>query len=154
MQKIFEDTFSELQADMVSICLEYVRDRADKIYIYCSHEEGMISSNFFYCINGQIVKKNKLNDALTQNANFAYDTSVERQRGVVRVINDNILGLINLCKKYSREMPTEMKLVYDVEKNKLVAEYKYDLVYTPDPDKTADDIVSEWFEQVRADNGK
>jgi hypothetical protein len=36
MEKIFEDYFSELQADMVSICLEYVEDRAEKVYIYCS----------------------------------------------------------------------------------------------------------------------
>ena len=34
MGKIFEDYFSEYQADMVSICLEYVDWRADAIYIY------------------------------------------------------------------------------------------------------------------------
>lgn len=32
--KVFEDYFSELQEDMVSICLEYVFERANKnIYI-------------------------------------------------------------------------------------------------------------------------
>ena len=44
MEKMFEDYFSEIQADMVSICLEYVEKRAEKIYIYCSFENGMISS--------------------------------------------------------------------------------------------------------------
>ena len=48
MGKMFEDYFSEIQADMVSICLEYVEKRAEKIYIYCSFEDGMISSGFFY----------------------------------------------------------------------------------------------------------
>lgn len=33
MTKIFEDFFSEYQADMVSICLEYVDDKADKIWL-------------------------------------------------------------------------------------------------------------------------
>ena len=28
--KEFEDRFSELQADMISICMEYVENRADK----------------------------------------------------------------------------------------------------------------------------
>lgn len=37
MGKIFEDYFSEYQADMVSICLEYVDWRADAIYIYTAH---------------------------------------------------------------------------------------------------------------------
>ncbi len=31
MAKIFEDEFMEAQADMVSICLEYVEDDAEKI---------------------------------------------------------------------------------------------------------------------------
>ena len=48
MGKMFEDYFSEIQADIVSICLEYVGKRAEKIYIYCSFEDGMISSGFFY----------------------------------------------------------------------------------------------------------
>jgi uncharacterized protein (DUF433 family) len=40
MEQVFEDKFSELQADMVSICLEYVEDRAEKIYIHCSLEKN------------------------------------------------------------------------------------------------------------------
>ncbi|EQB36670.1 hypothetical protein M948_16695 [Virgibacillus sp. CM-4] len=35
MSKVFEDYFSELQADMVGICLEYVENEAEDIYIYC-----------------------------------------------------------------------------------------------------------------------
>ena len=31
--KVFEDYFSELQSDMVSICLEYVDNEAEEIYI-------------------------------------------------------------------------------------------------------------------------
>ena len=47
MDKVFEDYFSELQADMVSICMEYVEKRAERIYIYCSFEDNVISSVFF-----------------------------------------------------------------------------------------------------------
>ena len=36
---------------MVEICLEYVEDRAEKIYIYCSFEGGVQSCNFFYKVN-------------------------------------------------------------------------------------------------------
>lgn len=35
----FEDKFSELQVDMISICMEYIEDRADKVYVYASCEE-------------------------------------------------------------------------------------------------------------------
>lgn len=48
--------------------------------------------------------------------------------------------LTNLCVKYSREMSTEIKLIYDVQKNNLNVEYKYDFVYYNNPVKTADDV--------------
>jgi poly(A) polymerase Pap1 len=153
--KVFEDYFSELQADMVSICLEYVFERANKIYIYCSHEEGLVSNDFFYNINGKIVERHKLNDALVNeegNANLSYDISVDRQKAVVKIINQNIKELIKLCRKYDREMPTEIKIVYDVQANKLTADYKYDLVHTNDSNKTAGSIARIWFEQIKNEN--
>ena len=91
MSKVFEDYFSELQTDMVSICLEYVEKKADKIYIYCSFEEGVISSDFFYCINDKVVRKHKLNDAVTMDSGkFRYDTSVARQKGVMNIIGNSV----------------------------------------------------------------
>ncbi|MEW5553359.1 DUF600 domain-containing protein [Peribacillus frigoritolerans] len=140
---------------MVSICLEYVFERANKIYIYCSHEEGLVSNDFFYNINGKIVERHKLNDALVNeedNANFSYDISVDRQKAVVKIINQNIKELIKLCRKYDREVPTEIKIVYDVQANKLAADYKYDLVHTNDSNKTASSIARIWFEQIKNEN--
>ena len=57
-----------------------------------------------------------------------------------------------LCKEYERDMPTEMKLIYDVKSGNFKAEYKYDLVYTNDDIKTADHIADEWFEEVKNNN--
>lgn len=155
LSKIFEDYFSELQANMVSICLEYVLERASKIYIYCSHEEGLISNNFFYNINGKVVERHRLNDALVtekSNENFSYDVSVEGQKAVVKIINDNIKEMIKLCRKYDQEMPTEIKLVYDVQANKLTADYKYSLVHTHDSNKMANSVACLWFERIKNEN--
>lgn len=153
MNKIFEDYFSELQADMVSICLEYAENRADKIYIYCSCENKVISSNFFYLINGMLLKKHKLNDAIKLSTNgFSYDVSGERQNAVLEIINEDIEEINEVCQKYNREMPTEMKLIYDVNKNSLEAKYRYDLVYSNDSEKTANDVAGEWFEQIKNGN--
>lgn len=153
--KVFEDYFSELQADMVSICLEYVFDKANKIYIYCSFEEGLLSNDFFYNINGKIVERHKLNDAIVNEESeddFSYDISVDRQKAVVKIINNDIKEMIKLCKQYDREMPTEIKMIYDVKTNKLTADYKYELVHTNDPNKTASSIARLWFEQVKKEN--
>lgn len=81
-----------------------------------------------------------------------YDVSVQRQSGVVKILNMDIKSVINLCKEYNREIPTEMKLIYNIEENSLKAEYKYELVYSDDPVKTADDVAMEWFEEISKDN--
>ena len=148
MGKTWEDCFSELQADMISICLEYAKEKVDTIYIYCSFEDMVISCDFFYCINGKIVRKHKLNDAISDES-CRYDTSVARQEATLDMMTDDIQSLYQLCKEYKKEMPTEMKLIYDATKNSVKADYKYDLVYTEDPQKTADDIVAEWFAELK-----
>ena len=149
--KEFEDKFSELQADMISICMEYVGDRADRVYVYGSCEEDMISSSFFYLINNKYVECHKVNDAL-KNGDERYDVSTERQFTVLNIINDDVEKIEELCKEYKRDMPTELKLIYDVKSGRLQAEYKYDLVHTNDDTKTADDFADDWFEEIKNNN--
>ncbi|KFM95526.1 DUF600 family protein [Bacillus clarus] len=149
--KEFEDKFSELQSDMIAICMEFVEDRADKVYVYASCEEGIISSRFFYLINNKYVKCHKVNDVL-EDGDERYDVSRERQFMVLRIICEDIEKVKVLCKEYERGMPTEMKLIYDVKSGNFKAEYKYDLVYTNDSIKTAGHIAEEWFEEVKNNN--
>ena len=145
MGKVFEDYFSELQADMVSICLEYVEKRAEKIYIYCSFESGMISSGFFYKVNSKVVKKNKLNDVIVDGQK-EYDVSISRQKAVINIINDDIKALKKLCQEHQKEMPTQIKLIYDVISNKLNADYSYDMIFSNDKNKTVYDVLEEWYQ--------
>ncbi|WP_226669733.1 immunity protein YezG family protein [Metabacillus litoralis] len=144
----FEDRFSELQADMISICMEYIKERADKVYVYASCEETVISSKFFYLINNQYVKPHKVNDALA-NGDESYDVSSERQFMVLDILNEDIEKIKELCFEYEKDMPTEMKLIYDVKSGKFKAEYKYDLVYTNHETKTARQIADEWFDEIQ-----
>ena len=51
---MLEDEFSELQADMVDICNEYLCGVSDKIFIYVSYE-GLLNTDYFYIINGRII---------------------------------------------------------------------------------------------------
>ncbi|MFP3888236.1 DUF600 family protein [Priestia filamentosa] len=149
--KEFEDKIRELQADMVSICMEFVEDRADKVYVYASCEEGMVSSKFFYCINNKYVKAHKVNDAL-ENEEERYDVSPKRQMMVLDIINEDIRKIEALCEEYERDMPTEMKLIYEVKSGKFQAQYQYDLVHSNDDVKIPDDFVYEWFEEMKNNN--
>ena len=82
MAKIFEDEFMEAQADMVSICLEYVEDDAEKIYIYASCENRATACNWFFKIDGKLWKKHLLN----QISGKGYDVSIDIQRQCSQII--------------------------------------------------------------------
>lgn len=149
MAKVFEDYFTEIQADMVSICLEYVKKRAEKIYIYCSFEDNVIAGDFFYKVNGKIVHNHKLNDARSM-WDEEYDVSIARQSAAMKIILEDIQTLIKLCQEYKREMPTQIKLVYDIKANRLSADYSYDLMYSKCPEKAPCNVFEEWYQSEKS----
>lgn len=145
MEKQFEDYFSEIQEDMVDICLEYIEDKAEIVYIYCSNEDGVVSCAFFYKINGVLKERHKVNEALSE----PVDVSPEQQDEVLDILLDDTLKIEELCEKNSRDIPTEIKIVYDVVNQSLSADYRYDLVYSKHKTKMSDDIVDEWFKKLQ-----
>lgn len=63
---------------MISICLEYVEERVDKVYVYASCEEGVIASSFFFKINNKYVESHRVNDAL-ENGEKRYEATSKRR---------------------------------------------------------------------------
>ena len=149
MAKVFEDYFTELQADMIDICMEYANDKADTIYIYCSSEKERILSSFFYVINGKAVRKHKLDDALSTEElkRYSYQITDEKQKLTSNVMRDDIEKMQTLCKEHNKEMPTEIKIVYDVKENKMLANYKYKIVYKGKV--LFYEPFDEWFEEIK-----
>lgn len=153
LSKVFEDYLSELQADMVAICLEYVEEKADDIYIYCSYEPEMYAFDVFYKINGQLVFKHNLNDTSSNHKKGSfYDISEQRQEAVLNIGLENLEEIHQICKEDGSEMPTEIKLHYNVEQNSLKGKYKYDLIYSSDETLLPDDIFELWFEEIKNEN--
>ena len=143
MKEGFEQIFSDIQTDMVSICLDYVEKKADKIYIYASYEAKTISCDFFYSVNGKIYKKSELPKG--------YDVNVDRQMSCLDIMLDDMEKLISACSEYEAEMPTEIKIIYDVNNNKLCANYQYDEIYSK-TEKCADDMVEIWYQEICKSN--
>ena len=141
---MFEDEFSELQADMVDICNEYSQGFADKIFIYAANE-GIILAQHFYCIDFNLYKCSKLNNA---GLKVSFDVSKECQGQVLDILNEDIQKIQSVCDKYNQPMPTEMRLVYEPKTKKFTAEYKYENQFTDD--MALSDIVNAWFEEEKA----
>src|SRR5699024_700310 len=155
--KVFEDYLTDLQADMVDICLEYVENEAEDIYIYCSYEPEMYVFDVFFKIINQFVFKHNLNNAIKSTRNvdkkeLKYDTSKEIQEAVLDLGHENLEKIHEKCKEYDREMHTKIKLHYNVRQNSLKGKYIYDLVYSNDEELLPDDIFDLWFEELKNEN--
>ena len=141
---MFEEEMTELQSDMVDICNEYSKGLADKIFIYVSYE-GLLNTDYFYSINGDIIERHKLN---TSGINADFDVSVDCQKQVLNILKEDVHKIKAVCDKYNQPMPTEMRLVYEPKTKKFTAEYKYENQFTDD--MALSDIVNAWFEEEKA----
>ncbi|MEN2667813.1 DUF600 domain-containing protein [Listeria aquatica] len=147
MAKMFEEYFTDLQADMVSICLEYSEKKVEKIYIYGSIENNTTAFNVFFESKGKLLHLNELNSVLEQNNKI--DDHIDRQFGVLQIGVEDIEKIRHLCEEYKMDVPTEIKIQYDVLENNMNADYRYENVYSNTKDKTDNDIFNDWFEEIK-----
>ena len=146
MGKVFEDYFSEIQKDMLSACLEYAGHKVDKVFVYASFENNVISSDFFFEVNHQIWKKSKLKEIDAT----VYDSSPKRQFACLDVLEKDIEEIISLCKEHNHPIPTEIKLFYNVQTKKASASYQYDPVVAKTKNRISEDVVNDWIEEERS----
>ena len=141
---IFEDYFSEIQADMVSICLEYVQGKADKIYIYTCFEPKIKSCGYFFIINGKLLERHKITQELPE-------CDIELQREVGDILMEDLRKLNTICKQFNQPMPTEIKMIYNVKKNSLSVNYQYDLILSSESELLAlpQDVEDAWFQEIK-----
>ena len=142
----FEDKFMEVQASMISLALEYVQNQSEKVYIYCISEEALLSFDVFYKINGIVTKMHAVNEII----NKKVDTSKNMMVAVQRFGLEDIQKMLDVCQEYNREHPTEMWLIYDVQKNSLDSRYSYEGRYDKDEELIPRLEFEKWFEEVKA----
>jgi hypothetical protein len=139
----FEKQFSGLQADMISVCLEYCERKCNQIFVHIICDDGNIFVDFFFCTNGKMQKRWEIN-------NLDVAVSNMRQKEALSIIMQNAKKILELCKTDKKPMPTELKLVYDIEAGRLNADYNYDMVFSLDKSKRI--ISEEWFCQLANNN--
>lgn len=100
--------------------------------------------NVFFEIKGQIATTNEVNKILSS-LNMKVDDSIERRRAILKIGVQDLQKIISIFTKYNQPVPTEMKLVYNVNSNSLDAHYQYENIYS-NTDKSSYDIFSEWMQ--------
>lgn len=137
MNKVFEDEFMDLQSALISLCMKVTEQKISKIYVYCSNEKKSKMFNAFFDVNGEIKTLNQL--GVPNNLAFQF----------LKLGTEDLGKLDGICKKHNMQIPTEMKLYYDVSSGKYTAEYKYEEVCSSKNQKNSGEVFLEWLNEIK-----
>lgn len=135
MREDFHDKFTDIQSDMIGLCLEMLDNNADKVYAYAFNSNDEIMFNGFFAIDGNIKKIG------------AIDVDFEVFKEFFKIGTSDIERIVSLCKENGVPSPVEMKMVYDVKTGEFDADYDYSKEIPED--MTAVDLFNEWIEEVK-----
>ena len=146
MNRVFEDQLMDIQSDMISLSLEYIENKAETVYIYVVLEDGLVSFDVFYKIGGFISEKSDVNEYLSEKINDSDDI----QFSLLEYGIEDAEKIEVLFEENSKEVPTEIRLVYDVKNNSLKSNYRYDAMYEKNEDLSVSDVFEAWIQEEKS----
>lgn len=146
MNRVFEDQLMDIQSDMISLSLEYLENKEETVYIYVVLEDGLVSFDVFYKIGGFISEKSDVNEYLSEKINDSDDI----QFSLLEYGIEDAEKIEVLFKENSKEVPTEIRLVYDVKNNSLKSNYIYDAMYEKNEDLSVSDVFEAWIQEEKS----
>ena len=136
----------DIQSDMISLSLEYIENKAETVFIYVVLEDGLVSFDVFYKIGGFISEKSDVNKYLSEKINDSDDI----QFSLLEYGIEDAEKIEVLFKENSKEVPTEIRLVYDVKNNSLKSNYIYDAMYEKNEDLSVSDVFEAWIQEEKS----
>lgn len=137
MGNVFEDQFMDLQSEYISLCLDFARQKVNKVYAYCSIEEKSKMFNAFFEIAGEIRTTGQLGVGDGEISQFLRTGTLDLKR------------FQELCERYHVSTPTEIKMCYDASTGKYDAAYKYDVVCSAKTGVSAGEVFTNWLAEVK-----
>ncbi|WP_422935444.1 hypothetical protein [Sinomonas sp. P47F7] len=138
----FEGLLADVQSEMIAASLEYAGNGVSDVYIYASTENGSMFFDPFFVVDGEVVGRGKLLNA---------DTSIPRQRLLMKYGSIQLLRLWEAGTKYGRTVPSQLKLHYVVASGSLDAKYEYDAQHSNHRTLTVHDISGRWQDEIRGE---
>ena len=136
MGRVFEDEFMEAQSRIISLCVEFAGNKADKVYAYGSIEESSISFNAFFNIDGRI----KTTNNIATNPDTIWD--------FLDLGEADLEKIRQICIHYEKPIPTELKMIYDCTNGKIDTKYKYESIASAKTGIDSSEIFMKWLEEV------
>lgn len=137
MKTGFEDTFMDIQAGLIALCMEVTDGQVEKVYAYASIQKDSQMFNAFFEKSGKLVTLKQM--GITPDLAMQF----------LEVGTEDLDKIRELCIENEMPVPTEMKMYYDVKSNQYHADYRYE--------NNGEDAVEgfqKWIEEFRAKRGE
>ena len=136
----FMNRLSELQTHMISLCNDYAKGRADKIFIHGYLSDSSFSAKVLYEVKGNLVRPHKLSEAIK---------SKVAEESPLRELTHDFAEIYRVLKEANQKIPFEIKMIYDAKKRCLDSKWNY----PPLPKGVHKDIAGTalgelWFEEM------
>lgn len=129
----FEDAFTAVQADYISLCLELAHDDVDKVYGFIFQTPGMNTFNVFFEKGSEI----KTLDDIASREMIEQFFSVGRE---------DMNKLLEVCVRYEHKCPNLIKMVYDTKTKHFDAYYTY-METTEIEEASPAEIFMDWMDE-------
>ena len=136
--RVFEDEFSEIQTGLISLCMELTRTKVNKVFAYCSIEDKSQAFNAFFQKDGKILKNNQVG------------ANIETVNDFLRLGTNDLDKLREVCIRYGKPVPRQIKMVYDAKTHGFDARISYDSLL--DEGKSAGQAFMDWRNEAENKN--
>lgn len=106
----FQKEFQKIRLDMAEKCLQYAEIEVQKIYMTIATDEESDKCDFFYQVDGKIVKKHELKELSP-----GTDVSLTGQGRVLQKLGANLEELRALHERHNKTLPQHIEWIYDTK---------------------------------------
>lgn len=137
MGRTFEDEFMDIQAGLISLCLELTGEDVDKVYAYASIEQKSMMFNAFFEKGGRVLTINQVGVDNATAMNF------------LRIGTMDLQKLKNVCEENGKDVPTEIKMYYEVQTHRFNSDCKYDEICSAKTGVSSGEVFASWCNEVK-----
>ena len=131
---------SQLQTRMISLCNDYARGRADRIYIHGYLGGSVFSAKDLYEVNGKLVRSHKLGEVIKLKTD---------EESPMRALTHGFVEIDQVLREANQKVPFEIKMIYDARKGSLNGKWNYPPLPKGVKEDVAPQALSElWFEEL------
>ncbi|PJZ95050.1 hypothetical protein [Leptospira meyeri] len=151
MEKIqFDLNFQNLCKEVIQIAFDYIDNNekeTDAIYFFGTKEQKVSYTGVFYRIKNQFAELHEVNNVLEKKVKNS-------NRNISTLTNKNfeiLEHILSLFKQDNREIPTQIKIIYDLKKNNLETKLDYNFHFSNHKTKRPSDLFDEWINSIKSE---